>query len=475
MIVEVYDIEVLSNLFTYTGYDRVSDKWFQFVIHSSCNQYNELMQHLNRDKNIVQVGFNNVNYDYPVLHHLFNHYNEYRDMGGKELAQRIYEKSQQIIEAEFSAVAAKNQYITQIDVFKINHWDNKARHCSLKHCEVAMRMDSVEDMPLHHTHWVTKQEEINMILSYNKHDVKATNMVFDYCLGKVDHPVYRGKNKVALRQTLSKKYKMNLLNHSDVKMGEDLLLHTYCKTIGVPEYLVKKSGTPRKVMHLKDCIPSYINFKTPQFRKLHDKWLHLSIHSTKGAISDSIIFQGIKLDYGTGGIHGSNTGIFEANEDWVIIDSDVGSLYPSIAVQNGYYPEHLGIVFKEIYEDLVVTRLNEKEKPKKERDMVIMEGYKLFVNGAYGKSNEESSFIYDPLYTMKTTITGQLSLTMLIERLTLHIPDIQWIQANTDGITARVPRKDAEVYYKICSMWEKVTKLVLEHAQYSKMIVRDVK
>ena len=107
------------------------------------------------------------------------------------------------------------------------------------------------------------------------------------------------------------------------------------------------------------------------------------------------------------------------------------ALYPSIAVQNGYYPEHLGLLFKDIYEELVVTRLNEKEKPKKLRDMVIMEGYKLFVNGAYGKSNEESSFIYDPLYTMKTTITGQLSLSMLIERLTIHIPDIQWIQANT--------------------------------------------
>lgn len=103
-----------------------------------------------------------------------------------------------------------------------------------------------------------------------------------------------------------------------------------------------------------------------------------------------------------------------------------------------------------------------------------MEGFKLFVNGAYGKSNEESSFIYDPLYTMKTTITGQLSLSMLIERLTMHIPDIQWIQANTDGITARVPRKDADTYYKICAMWEKVTKLVLEHAQYKKMVVRDV-
>ncbi len=324
MIVEVYDIEVLSNLFTYTGYDIVSDELFQFVIHSSCNQYEDLIKHFNRSKKMVQVGFNNVNYDYPVLHHMINHYNEYRYLTGKELTEKIYNKSQQIISAEFSAVSPKNQYITQIDVFKINHWDNPARSCSLKHCEVAMRMDSVEDMPLPHYHWITKQSEIDMILSYNKHDVKATNMVFDHCLGKVSHPVYKGRNKVELRQTLSKRYKMNLLNHSDVKMGEELLLDTYCKKIGVPTYMVKKSGTPRKSMNLKECIPKYVNFKTKPFQALHNKWNKTVITSTKGAIKDSVIFQGIKLDYGTGGVHGSNKGIFESNDDWIIIDSDVG-------------------------------------------------------------------------------------------------------------------------------------------------------
>lgn len=32
---------------------------------------------------------------------------------------------------------------------------------------------------------------------------------------------------------------------------------------------------------------------------------------------------------------------------------------------------------------------------------------------------------------MSTTVTGQLSLSMLIESLTIMIPNIQWIQANT--------------------------------------------
>lgn len=58
------------------------------------------------------------------------------------------------------------------------------------------------------------------------------------------------------------------------------------------------------------------------------------------------------------------------------------ALYPSLAIQLGLYPEHLGKEFLEIYdEDIVSVRLAEKIKPKKERDFVIMEGFKLAANG----------------------------------------------------------------------------------------------
>lgn len=56
-------------------------------------------------------------------------------------------------------------------------------------------------------------------------------------------------------------------------------------------------------------------------------------------------------------------------------------MYPSIIAQNGYYPKHLGTLFLKLYSYFLNTRLQEKEKPKKERDLVIMEGYKLMVNG----------------------------------------------------------------------------------------------
>ena len=129
MISEIYDLEVLSNLFTYTGYCRQSKTYIQFVIHKSRNDLIKLVEHLSQ-KDLIMIGYNNENYDYPILHHILNHYEEYKLLDGQELAQRIYKKSQSVIESEFSTVADWNKKIKQIDLYKIWHYDNKAKATS---------------------------------------------------------------------------------------------------------------------------------------------------------------------------------------------------------------------------------------------------------------------------------------------------------------------------------------------------------
>lgn len=55
-----------------------------------------------------------------------------------------------------------------------------------------------------------------------------------------------------------------------------------------------------------------------------------------------------------------------------------------------------------------------------------------------------------------------------------EIPDIQLIQANTDGITVYLHKDYESQYYNICNKWMSITNLTLEYAYYRKMIVRDV-
>lgn len=151
------------------------------------------------------------------------------------------------------------------------------------------------------------------------------------------------------------------------------------------------------------------------------------------------------------------------------------TLYPSLAIQLGLYPEHLGPEFLEIYDkDIVSVRLAEKVKPKKERDMVIMEGFKLSANGIYGKSGEESSALYDPLYTMQTTIGGQMFISLWTEKLVKAIPEIKFLQHNTDGITYLLPRKDLEKAKAVSKEMTDLTGLYIEDNVYSKMVIRDV-
>lgn len=501
-ILEIYDIEVLVNCFTYTGYVPSEDKYYQFVIWRDKNDLTELCNHLMRG--IYMVGFNNEKYDYPVLHHIINHYNEYVSLMPSDLTSKIYKKSQEVIDMEFSAIADKNKFIPQLDLFKMWHYDNKGRACSLKHLECSMRMDNIEDMPFHHTHYVKSDEELNLILGYNKHDVHATHEFYKITIGDTDHTLYKGKNKIQLRKNIKQKYKIPCFNYPDVKLGEQLLLTLYCAYTGNSPYEVKQWRSPRNSIKISDCIFPYIKFKTKPFQVLKDWLSKRVITTTKGAFSElpisevtellpyidktlisgkgidkklknvNIMVQGNPIIYGTGGLHHSRSGKYEANDEMTILDIDVGSLYPSIAVQNDLYPEHLGPIFSKIYNDnIVAVRLAEKEKPKKERDPVIMEGLKLAANGSYGKSNEESSFLYDPLYTMRTTINGQLLLTMLIENILLNT-DALLLQGNTDGATFYIARSQLDTCLKICSDWEKATKLMLEYSYYKMMAIVDV-
>ena len=432
MILEVYDLESLSNLFTYTGYCPIEDKYYQYCICGWRNDLEELYKHLHRDK-LIQVGFNNLSYDYCLIHHIINHYEEYRYKSGQEVAQALYSKSQETIEQEFSEISDKNKYIKQIDLYRIHHFNNKARIASLKDIEIAMKLPDVREMPIHHTTWCKEGDEIE-VLSYNKWDVYSTYKFFLVTLGKTEFPNYKGRNKLELRQKLQNKFGIPCLNWPDVKIGEQLILKLYGDKTGIDPYeLKKRGGTKRNKIYLKDCIPKWANFESDEFNELKNKFSNTVITSIKGSFDASVIYQNVRIDYGTGGAHSCiEPGVYESDDYWTILDEDIGSLYPSIAIQLGLYPEHLGSTFLDIYDkDIVSVRLAEKKKPKKDRAMVIMEGYKLAANGIYGKSGEESSALYDPLYTMKTTIGGQMFLSLWTEKLVKAIPEIRFIQHNT--------------------------------------------
>lgn len=460
--IEIYDLETLLGCFTYTGYNVDTQQVTQFVIMEGRNDYDKLITHL---KDIVyQVGFNNVNFDYPILHNLINNYNAFKDFSGQRLCGDIHDFAQNLINQESpSFIKLKDYHIPQLDLFRVWHFNNKARRTSLKALEIAMNFPNVKEMPISHNTAVLTEDQVKQVLDYNLNDVMATKAFYEVSMPKIE-----------LRKGIQKKYGLECLNYSDSKIGESLVLDLYCKKTGLNRWDVKELRTYRPKITLKDCIFPYIKFETNEFNNLLNILLDKTISQTKGAIAESVIFNGFKYDYGLGGIHGCiKPGIYESDNDYIIIDADVASLYPSIAITNKLYPKHLGEIFCKVYEDEIVKP---RLAAKKAGDMVMADGFKLSANSVYGKSNDINSFLYDPMYTMKTTINGQLMLTMLAERLVLNIEDMTVLQINTDGITVRIPnnKETTDLYYNLCKNWEEQTKLTLEYVEYSKMIIRDV-
>lgn len=326
VISEVYDIECLSNCFTYTGYDRKNNKYYQYVIHKSRNDYEQLITHITKTKGLVMIGYNNDNYDYPIIHHMINHYGEYTNMSGAELARKIYSKSQSIIESDFTVVADHNKYVFQIDLFKIWHFNNLARLTSLKNLEVALNLENVEDMPFDHRYEVETEEEIEKILSYNKSDVIATNKFLDVTQGETDISIYKGKNLLHLRYAIQKKYRIPCINYDNIKLGTELILKLYCEKFNKNPQIIRKLSTPRPIIKLKECFPQWMSFETSKFNKLISEFSETTIFD--GDIKDKFkfynIYNGIKIIYGAGGAHACiKPGVYNADEEYGIYDVDI--------------------------------------------------------------------------------------------------------------------------------------------------------
>jgi hypothetical protein len=186
------------------------------------------------------------------------------------------------------------------------------------------------------------------------------------------------------------------------------------------------------------------------------------------AESLNVVIDGLCYVFGTGGAHAAvDKRVITSCEKKVIRTFDVASYYPNLSIVNKVYPEHLGEEFCGIYKYIYDLR---KSYPKKSAENAML---KLALNGVYGKSNDQYSPFYDPMFTMSITLNGQMLLCKAIE-MVLSIPTTEIVMANTDGFEFIVNREYNELAEQKCKEWEQMTGLVLEGDTYAKMVISDV-
>lgn len=539
----VYDLETMKNCFTFTSIFDNGKGLRTFEISSRKNETEEMLDFLRkvRGHGMKMVGFNNNSFDYPVLHYILEKSKSARRIGKKLTitAEEIHKIAMDLIFSDnpYKSIREEEVHIPQIDLFKIHHFDNKARATSLKILEARMLSDNIEDLPFDPNVELT-HEQMDLLVKYNCHDVTETLKFYNESLPAIK-----------FREELTKEYGFDCTNFNDTKIGKQYFIHQLEKAI--PGSCYKMVGkrrvmqqTKRDVIRVKDILFDYLHYDRPEFKAVKEWFAKQKITQTKGVFSDilesdlgdvakyaamvtkrkklsnpddpkdkhyfptnehinalkkeypmgwieekelkspkgaksiywcwniaetlNVVVDGFRYDYGTGGIHGCiSPQVIHETSEYLIRDADVSSLYPNIAIANRVYPEHLTDKFCDIYEDVYNER---KKHAKGTAKNAVM---KLALNGVYGDSNNEYSPFYDPQYTMTITIGGQLLISMLVDRL-LKIDGLKILMANTDGITAYVPREASDKYYEICKQWELDVNLNLEFVDYKALYQRDV-
>ena len=510
----IFDIEVYPNIFTCVIYSPEHDDYITFEVSERTNDFDEMCQTLvdfGKEKYRL-VGFNNMGYDYPVLHHLLSLWKVRPHSDWQKVTRYAREKSESIINTDFNnrfahLIWPNDQVVQQVDLMKIHHFDNVARATSLKAIEFNNRSSDIGDLPYDPTQDVPVGG-FDKLIEYNKHDVYETFRFYQESAGAFK-----------LREKLGKKYGRDFTNHNDGKIGRDIMVMKLEENeISCYEKIDGKKTprqTKRKSIALSDVIFDYINFETRQFKAILKWFNNQTIRETKGVFTEvlfrkcqeilwfankrrkkgklanvnvivggqyrditelkgraykSSIVGGLEYVFGTGGLHASlHASTWCSDDEYIILDVDVSSYYPWEAIANRIYPEHLGPEFCDIYEDLYNERLTYPKDKFPDENLSL----KYALNVPYGDSNNKYSPFYDPKYTMAITINGQLSLCMLAESF-MQIDDLNILQVNTDGITVRLKRKDRDLFNEKCKAWEKMTKLTLEEAVYDKIFIRDV-
>ncbi len=431
------DVECYTNYFLICFKSSDKNRSYQLTKNSKLNldEINEIMN------KYLTIGFNSKNYDLPMI--------AYALTGATN--RQLKEFSDDIILSKQPSWEICRKYDIMVP-YKWNHIDlietAPAVRISLKMYGARMHTKTLQDLP-YDPDTIIKDDEHDVIVKYCFNDINITMELYNEI-----------KNRIELREKIGKFYNLELRSKSDAQVAESIiksLLNISSYTNVVDEEKIY-NYTP----------PSYIKFQTEElidfFKQLQTVDFKCNEKGTlikNKDIKNKIKIKDTAFSLGIGGLHSNekhHATTIKGNE--FLIDVDVVSYYPSIILNNGYYPEKLGEKFLELYRNFYDERI----KAKANNDKIKSDTYKIILNGSFGKFGSRFSSLYSPNLLLHTTLTGQLALLMLIESLSFQGFEI--ISANTDGITIKGDKSDIMFLDLILEDWEKTTKFQLEKTHY---------
>lgn len=332
---------------------------------------------------------------------------------------------------------------------------------SLKTYGGRLHSPKMQDLPIE-PDTILSEQQMREITEYCGNDLDVTEVLYRKLIPQIE-----------LRESLGKESKLDLRSKSDAQIAEAVIQLELTKTTGKkPEKINFDSLTSFRYK-----APSFIKFETDNLKSLLTKLEKTDFYISDGGKlltpdwmrNELVDVGGNKYQIGSGGLHSTEANqTYQADRKMTIIDRDVVSYYPAIILNCRLFPKHLGEGFLKVYKNIVDRRI----AAKRSGDKVTADSLKITVNGTFGKLGSKYSFLFSPDLLIQTTVTGQLALLMVIERLTLA--GFRVISANTDGVVTYLDRERKDEFDRIFDEFELDTGFETESTEYNGLFSRDV-
>ena len=467
----VYDIEVFQNIFHCSAINTETKEIHKFEISPRKNQLSELISFFKQvnspvswndnyttncsiDSDKIFCGYNNLHYDNPVINYIIEYEHVLAERPVPVITNSIFNLSREITNSGENIEKWKRwKYQVWFDSFDILTmlYSNKLR-VGLKEIQVTMQYKNVQEFVCDWSKPLPIEDFDNMI-DYNINDIESTSALLDRC-----------KKDIDLRLAIEDEYGVKVLSKDGVNIGMKILTHKYLEKTGLTWWDIKDLRSPQAYIPLKDVILPFIKYDSPILKSVLDEMKTQVVSPGRKGYEKNFVFGGLRYTVGVGGIHSKNDPeIIIPAEDEMLIDIDVASLYPSMLIEYGFYPKHLGPEFLEVYSQIRSERIEAKHNGDKIKDSTL----KLALNGLSGNLQNEHNFCYSPFAVMQIRINGQLLLLMLAEKLVEL--GCRIVQANTDGLFVLLKKSIYDKVNIVCREWEQLTKLTLEEDRFEAM------
>lgn len=403
--------------------------------------------------NFKIVTFNGISFDLPIIT---------LALYGLPTEVLKHASGQIINEQTKSWIVLRQHKVQSLKIDHIDLIEVAPLQASLKIYGGRLHVPKMQELPFHHE-LTLSPDQIAVVRWYCiNSDLTATAFLYCELLPQIQ-----------LRESMSAKYGTDLRSKSDAQIAEAVIVKELIRLTGVePTRTDIAPGT-----EFKYKVPSYVNFKTDQLKSVLKV-----VSDAKFVIEESgapklpkeigelkITIGGSTYQMGLGGLHSCETCVAHyADETHEIREFDVTGYYPKIILTQGLFPMHLGPAFLEVFRSLVDRRT----KAKREGNKVEADSLKICCNSCFGKMGSKWAVIYAPDLMLQVTLSGQLSLLMLIERLEAAF--IPVVSANTDGVLIRCPKPLVATMKAIIAEWEMLTGFETEENQYAAVFSKDV-